>query len=61
MGPFVNIRRRLLAERDRGKAVLLVFAGARGSLAFDRICRLAAGELAGVVRADRTDENQSAR
>ncbi len=59
VGAIEQIRRRILAERDRGRAVLLVSLELDELLALsDRIAVLCGGELAGVVQADRTDENQ---
>jgi general nucleoside transport system ATP-binding protein len=59
VGAIEQIRRRILAERDRGKAVLLVSLELEELLALsDRIAVLCGGELAGVVQADRTDEGQ---
>ena len=59
VGSIEYIHRRLVEQRDRGKAVLLVSLELDEILDLsDRIAIISRGELTGIVRADETDENE---
>lgn len=59
VGAIEYIHRRLVEQRDRGKAVLLVSLELDEILTLaDRVAVLNNGELVGVVRADETNENE---
>ncbi len=59
VGAIEYIHGRLVAERDKGRAILLVSLELEEILDLsDRIAVLCGGELMGTVAADRTDENE---
>jgi len=59
VGAIETIHRRIIAERDKGRAILLVSLELDEVLDLsDRIAVLCGGELAGVVDARATDENE---
>ena len=59
VGSIEYIHKRLIEQRDRGKAVLLVSLELDEILDLsDRIAIISHGELVGLVRADETDENE---
>jgi len=59
VGSIEYIHRRLVEQRDKGKAVLLVSLELDEILALsDRIAVLSHGELVGIVNAGETDENE---
>jgi simple sugar transport system ATP-binding protein len=59
VGSIEYIHRRLVEQRDRGKAVLLVSLELDEILDLsDKIAIISRGELVGIVRADETDENE---
>jgi len=59
VGAIEYIHKRIVAERDKGKAILLVSLELDEILdVSDRIAVIYGGEIAGVVDADKTDENE---
>ena len=59
VGAIIYVHRRLVEQRDSGKAVLLVSLELDEILALsDRIAVISNGELVGIVNADETDENE---
>jgi general nucleoside transport system ATP-binding protein len=59
VGSIEYIHRRLVEQRDKGKAVLLVSLELDEILDLsDRIAIISRGELAGIVNADETDKNE---
>ncbi len=59
VGAIEYIHRRIVAERDKGKAILLVSLELDEILdVSDRIAVIYGGEIVGVVDADKTDENE---
>jgi len=59
VGAIEHIHRRILAERDRGKAILLVSLELEEILDLsDRVAVLCGGEVTGTVEAARTSENE---
>jgi simple sugar transport system ATP-binding protein len=59
VGAIEYIHRRIVAERDKGKAILLVSLELDEILdVSDRIAVIHGGEIVGIVDADKTDENE---
>ena len=59
VGAIEYIHRRIVAERDKGKAILLVSLELDEILdVSDRIAVIYSGEIVGIVDADKTDENE---
>ena len=59
VGAIEYIHRRIVAERDKGKAILLVSLELDEILdVSDRIAVMYSGEIVGIVDADKTDENE---
>ena len=59
VGAIEYIHKRIIAERDKGKAILLVSLELDEILDIsDRIAVIYNGEIVGVVQADATDENE---
>jgi general nucleoside transport system ATP-binding protein len=59
VGAIEYIHRRIVAERDKGKAILLVSLELDEILdVSDRIAVIYGGEIVGIVDADKTDENE---
>ena len=59
MGSIEYIHKRLIEQRDNGKAVLLISLELDEVLDLsDRIAIINSGELVGLVKASETDENE---
>jgi len=59
VGAIEYIHKRIVAERDKGKAILLVSLELDEILdVSDRIADIYGGEIVGIVDADKTDENE---